>query len=143
MESVLHSEIGSLGHPRAALLGFAVALLAHNVLALLCRCVEQAHCADGGPAPDVSPFHLALQARSSYEGLLIAVPPERWAPWSVADPCAVAERLLALARRIDPRRVATSKRTRKIKTAKGCVEGRVARAHVATARVMAKAKLPS
>ena len=31
----------------------AVALLAHNVLALLCRCVEQAHCADGGPAPDV------------------------------------------------------------------------------------------
>ena len=104
--------------------------------------MEQAHCADGGPAPDVSPFHLALQARSSYEGLLIAVPPERWAPWSVADPCAVAERLLALARRIDPRRVATSKRTRKIKTAKGYVEGRVARAHVATARVMAKAKLP-
>ena len=142
VESVLHSEIGSLGHPRAALLGFAVALLAHNVLALLCRCVEQAHCADGGPAPDVSPFHLALQARSSYEGLLIAMPPERWAPWSVADPCAVAERLLALARRIDPKRVATSKRTRKIKTAKGYVEGKVARAHVATARVMAKAKLP-
>jgi IS4 transposase len=28
LESVLHSEIASLGHPRAALLGFAVSLLA-------------------------------------------------------------------------------------------------------------------
>lgn len=35
LESVLHSEIKSLGHPRAALLGFTVALLAYNVIALL------------------------------------------------------------------------------------------------------------
>jgi IS4 transposase len=37
LESVLHSEIKSLGHPRAALLGFAVAVLAYNVLSLLQR----------------------------------------------------------------------------------------------------------
>jgi hypothetical protein len=41
LESVLHSEIRSLGHPRAALLGFAVAVLAYNVLAVLKRGVEQ------------------------------------------------------------------------------------------------------
>jgi len=35
LESVLHSEIKSLGHPRAALLGFTVAVLAYNVLSLL------------------------------------------------------------------------------------------------------------
>ena len=35
LERVLHSEITSLGHPRAALLGFGVALLAYNVLALI------------------------------------------------------------------------------------------------------------
>jgi len=40
LEGVLHSEIGSLGHPRAALLGFAVAVLAYNVLAVIVRCVE-------------------------------------------------------------------------------------------------------
>lgn len=40
LESVLHSEIKSLGHPRAALLGFAAALLAYNVLALLKRVIE-------------------------------------------------------------------------------------------------------
>jgi len=35
LESVLHSEVCTLGHPRAALLAFGVALLAYNVLALL------------------------------------------------------------------------------------------------------------
>ncbi len=35
LESVLHSEVRTLGHPRAALLAFGVALLAYNVLALL------------------------------------------------------------------------------------------------------------
>ncbi|TBW34275.1 IS4 family transposase, partial [Azotobacter chroococcum] len=43
LESVLQSEIRSLGHPRAALLGFAVAVLACNLLAVLKRSVEQAH----------------------------------------------------------------------------------------------------
>lgn len=37
LESVLHSEIKSLGHPRAALLRFAATVLAYNVLALLVR----------------------------------------------------------------------------------------------------------
>ena len=43
LEAVLHSEVSSLGHPRAALLAFAAAVLAHNVLALPQRAVEQAH----------------------------------------------------------------------------------------------------
>src|SRR4051794_3685701 len=67
LESVLHSEIGSLGHPRAALLGFAVALLAYNGLALIGRCVEQAHHQPSQPPPAVSPFHLALTIQSRYE----------------------------------------------------------------------------
>ncbi|CAI8834907.1 hypothetical protein EMIT0196MI5_230023 [Pseudomonas sp. IT-196MI5] len=43
LESVLDSEIESLGAPRAALLGFASAILAYNVLAVLKRSGEQAH----------------------------------------------------------------------------------------------------
>jgi len=67
LESVLHSEIRSLGHPRASLLGFAVAVLAYNVLSLLQRCVEQAH-QEQKPPPEVSSYHLALHIRSGYEG---------------------------------------------------------------------------
>jgi IS4 transposase len=39
LESVLQSEIRSFGHPRAALLGFAVAVLAYNVLSVLKRSI--------------------------------------------------------------------------------------------------------
>jgi IS4 transposase len=142
LESVLHSEITSLGHPRAALLGFAVAVLAYNVLALLGRCVEQAHVTHQEPhkpALAVSTFHLAVQVKCSYEGLLIAVPPEHWPSPQQADPVGLAERLLILARRINPGQVATSKRKPKPKTPKGYVDAKTARAHVATARIIAQA----
>ena len=145
LEAVLHSELRSLGHPRAALLGFATALLAHNVLALVQRCVEQVHqptpeTAPPKTAPEVSCFHLAQHIKSGYEGLLIAVPPEYWPSQHDADPVRLAERLLHLARHIDPRRVVLSKRKPKPKTPKGYVDGATARAHVATARVLALAK---
>ena len=137
LESVLHSEIRSLGQPRAACLAFAAALLAYNVLALVARCVERAH----APAPPVSLFHLAVHIRSGYEGLCIALPPEHWTGPVEGGMAGLIERLLQLARRIDPKRVAASKRAPKAKVPKGYVDGQTARAHLATARVMAKAKL--
>ena len=139
LEAALHSEIRSLGHPRAALLGFAVAVLAHNVLALLQRCIERAHGATD-PTLQVSAYHLALQIRSGYEGMLIALPAERWSSYGDADPAALAQRLTRLARNIVPRQVASSPRGPKAATRKGYVDAAVARAHVATARVLAQAK---
>ena len=119
LESVLHSELTTLGHPRAALLGFTVAVLAYNVLSLLKRCVEQAHQQEALKL-DVSTYHLAQHVRSAYEGLLIAVPPAHWSNWAPHDTDQVVQRLLALARRIVPRQVATSKRGPKIEKPKGC-----------------------
>jgi IS4 transposase len=141
LEAALHSEIRSLGHPRAALLGFAVAVLAYNVLALLQRCIERAH-QDTDPALQVSAYHLALQIRSGYQGMLIALPAERWSSYGDADPAAVAAHLIRLGRNVVPRRVAASPRGPKPATKKGYVDAAVARAHVATARVLAQAKRP-
>jgi len=76
-----------------------VAVLAHNVLALLQRCVEQVH-QEQKPPPEVSSYHLALHIRSGYEGMLIALPPERWRSYE-GDPSALADRLLRLVRNID------------------------------------------
>lgn len=138
LEAVLNSEIRSLGHPRAALLGFAVAVLAYNVLALMQRCVEQAH-QDQKPPPEVSTYHLALHVRGGYEGMLIALPPEQWRSYD-GDPTGLADRLLQLARNINPSQVVTSKRGPKVAKPKGYVDGATARAHVATARVLAQAR---
>jgi IS4 transposase len=77
LESVLHSEINGLGHPRAALLGFAIAVLAYNFLTLLQRVVEQAHRVQH-PNLEVSTYHLAQHIKSGYEGQTIALPPAHW-----------------------------------------------------------------
>jgi len=135
----------TLGHPRAALLGFAVAVLAYNVLALLLRCVDQAQKErvqqEKGPPPEISAYHLAVQIRQGYEGLCIAMPPEHWACWGEADPAPLAERLLRLARRINPCQIATSKRRPKRgDKPKGYVAAALVRTHVATARVLAQAQ---
>ena len=138
LESVLYSEMTTLGHPRAALLGFTVAVLAYNLLSLLKRCVEHARRQEA-PQLDVSTYHLAQHVRGAYEGLLIAVPPAHWLDSGPQGTEQVVQRLLALARRILPRQVASSKRGPKIEKPKGWVEGAKARAHVSTARVLTAA----
>ena len=84
-------------------------------------------------------YHLALHIRSGYEGMLIALPPEQWPSYD-GNPTALADRLLRLARNIDPRQVAASKRGPKVTKPKGYVDGAVARAHVSTARVLTQAR---
>lgn len=138
LESVLESEIRSLGHPRAALLGFAVAVLAYNVLATLKRSLEHAH-RERAPQLDVSTFFLAMLMRSSYEGMLVALPAPLWQSWSEADPAVIARRLLELAQRVDPKRVCTHKRGPKIEKPKGYVDKAVAQKHVSTARMIREA----
>lgn len=83
---------------------------------------------------------MALQIKGGYEGMLIALPPEHWPSCCGATPTALAGQLLRLARNINPRQVATSKRGPKAAKSKGYVDGATARAHVATARVLAQAQ---
>jgi len=52
--------------------------------------------------------HAGHPRLGGYEGMLIALPPEQWPPYG-GDPAALAERLLQLARNIDPRHVATAR----------------------------------
>lgn len=135
LESVLHSEIRSLGHPRAALLGFAAAVLAFNVLALLKRCVEQAH-GEGSPGLDVSTYHLGVHVVSDYQGMLIALPSEVWQSWCDASGGDVAQHLLRLAGKVNPRSVATAKRGPKKEKSGGYVAGAVARSQLSTYRIL-------
>ncbi len=140
LESVLHSEIRSLGHPRAALLGFALAVIAYNLLSTLKRSIEHAH-HDTLPQLDISTYHLAVQIRSGYEGMLIALPESSWQSWSGAPFGVVAQYLVDLARLINPSRLATSKRGPKINKPKPYVDKTTAQTHISTDRVLKVSKL--
>ena len=135
LESALQSEITTLGHPRGALLGFAAAVLAYNVLALLKRCVEQAH-RQSVPELDVSIYHLGVHVASDYKGMLIALQPQEWMQWSQASPERVAQYLLHLAAQVRPRSVATAKRGPKKAKPGGYVPAADARKRLSTARVL-------
>lgn len=135
LESVLHSEIKSLGHPRAALLGFAAGVLAYNVLALLKRVIAQAHEAMH-PEFDVSTFHLTVEINSGYEAMAFALPPEHLPQVGALQLSQLMERLLRLATRLKPRQLTTSKCAPNPKVPKGFVDGALASSHVATARVI-------
>lgn len=100
LESMLHSEIKSLGHPRAALLGFAVAVLAYNVLALLKQLTEHAH-RQTHPELHVCTYHLTVEITSGYEAMVLTLPAEHL-PRAHDDPEQLVQRLLLLAGRLRP-----------------------------------------
>ena len=76
MSQTLQAEIATLGYPKAALFGFCLALVAYNALSLLKASLRSVH---GEQALEqVSGYHLALEIRGTYEGMMVAVPAQRW-----------------------------------------------------------------
>ena len=96
LEGVLHSEVHSLGHPRAALLAFSVAVVAYNVLAVVQAAVETEAAAAAEPVP-ISMYYVAHTVREHYRGLLIAVAASVWADYDAQPPAALAASLRDIA----------------------------------------------
>ena len=113
-------------------------VLAFSLLSVLKRSVEYVHREDT-PELDVSTYHLALQLKSGYEGVLIALPAASWAQW-LGGPEAIIQRLLQLARRLKPKQVATARIGPKLDKPKGHLDVRIASSHVSTARVLKQAR---
>ena len=113
------------------------------VLAMLKRSVEAAHAAADetrSPPPEVSTYYLAVQIRSQYEGMLIALPPDEWSCWSDATPDVIARKLPEWpAASIRPR-YAYARVAPKPANLAPYVEGAIARAHHSTARLLKRAK---
>ncbi|WP_455285716.1 IS4 family transposase [Cupriavidus necator] len=135
LESVLNSEIRSLGHPRAALLGFGVAALAYNVLSVIATAVKSCHELDAGEI-EISPYYLATEIRAHYAGMMIAVPAAQWQADDTLTPEQLGRMLINIATHVDPRKLRKHVRGPKVSKKKGYVAGCVARRHVSTARVM-------
>jgi IS4 transposase len=135
LESVLQSEVKSLGHPRAALFAFGVSVLTYNVLAVLQAAVETEHRLEASNM-QVSSYYIADEVKSNYGGMMIAVPEATWDEHESQSASELSRKLLRLAANVNVARLRKHPRKPKKKAKKEYVPGDVARRHVATARVL-------
>jgi len=136
LESVLHSEVRTLGYPRAALFAFSVAVLAFNVLSAIQTGIERQHDIDPEGETAVSLYYVANEIRTAYRGMTIAVPAEAWLVYLTLSDEELTGALLEIAAHVDPKTLRKHPRGPNKKPGKGYVAGHVVRAHVATARVL-------
>ena len=139
LEAVLNSELTTLGNPRAALLGFAVAVLAYNMLAVLKKSVEHANRKEA-PSLDASTYYIAMLVNDALLTSLLLLPPGSFLRWTDAPAHELTDYLLRLADRIDPMRVSTATNKRRPRKPKEYADAAQPGAHVSTARVLKQAR---
>lgn len=135
LESVLQSEMITLGHPRAALLAFGVAVLAWNVLAVLQEAIKARHDLTAAGI-ELSPYYLATEIKAQYAGMMTAVAVAAWQAYEAMAPAQLGALLLEMAVHVEPHRLRKHPRgPKKPKKKPYASRAEVAR-HIATARVL-------
>lgn len=142
LESVLHSEVRTLGYPRAALFAFSVAALAYNVLSMVQSTIEVAHDIQPEDPDQLSLYYMANEIKNTYEGMVIAVPENAWEDCRSIAPKQAARFLMDVAVHVNVAKYRKHPRGPKKIVKKGYVAGHIARSHVATARILAFTKTP-
>jgi hypothetical protein len=130
----LDCEIDTLCYPKAALFAFCLGLLASNAVALLKGALRAVH-GEQTVRDKISGYYLALEIRQTYDGLMIAIPPEHWTVFRTCSDTEMAAVLRTLAEQVALRRYRKHPRGPKKKPPKrvGYQNG----AHVATAKLLA------
>ena len=96
LEAHLHSEINTLGYPKAALFGFCVALVAYNVLAVVKAALRTIH-GEQTIDKELSGYYLAGNIARTHDGMMIALPESEWVVFQTMPPPKLADVLLQLA----------------------------------------------
>ena len=134
LEAYFHSEINTLGYPKAALFGFCLALVAYNVLAVVLAALRGVH-GEETVDDEVSLYYVANEIATTYHGMMIAIPAVEWDVFYAMSHADLAAILLELAHKVrlqamrksPPRRPRKSAPQRKKPVRKG---------HVATAKLL-------
>jgi IS4 transposase len=77
LEATLEGELNTLAYPRAALFGFAMALVAYNVLSTVKAALRAEHGAEKIDQ-EVSGYYLADEVAGTWRGMMIVLPAEYW-----------------------------------------------------------------
>jgi IS4 transposase len=99
LTDTLRCEIRPLCYPKAALFGFALALVMYNALSIILAAINAAH----GPtkSESMSYFRMALEIAQTTDGMLIALPALRWAHIGEIPPAELAREMQRIAKGID------------------------------------------
>lgn len=134
----LHSELKTLGYPRAALFGFCVAVVAYNALAVVLAALRAVHGAEKIDT-EVSGYYLADALAGTYRGMRIAIPPQHWRGFRQMTVPPFVEILLFLAQGVQL--AAYRKHRRGPKKPRPKRRYDTHHPHVSTARLLAQRKI--
>jgi len=138
VESILASEIKTLGHPRAALFSFCMALMGFNVLSVLQAAVEKRHQIEPCSPHELSLYHVANEIRRIHPGMMLILPADYWTSRRDLPHAQYCALLLRLAGQVNPFALRKSRRGPKKRVKKKPVPPSLAGAHVSTARLLKK-----
>jgi hypothetical protein len=143
LEAYFHSEINTLGYPKAALFGFCLALVAYNLLAVVLAALRGVH-GEEKVGEEVSLYYIAHEISTTYHGMMIAIPPPEWEVFYSMSPADLAATLLELGQRVRLQAIRKSPRRPQKPRPQGKKPAR--KGHVATAKLLmnrqAKAATP-
>jgi len=112
LESHLHSEVNTLGYPKAALFGFCVALVAYNILAVVKAALRAKH-GEETIEKELSGYYLAGNIARTYDGMMIALPEQEWIIFQTMGLSKLARVLLQLADNVTLSKFLKSRRSPK------------------------------
>jgi hypothetical protein len=138
LEAYFHSEINTLGYPKAALFGFCLALVAYNMLAVVMAALRSVHGAETIDQ-ELSLYYVANDLAQTYHGMMIAIPEEEWCVFSRMPSTEMVTTLIELAQKV--RLTAYRKSPRGPKKPRPKHEETPKASHVSTAKLLKERKI--
>ena len=138
LEAYFHSEINTLGYPKAALFGFCLALVAYNMLAVVMAALRSVHGAETIDQ-ELSLYYVANDIAQTYHGMMIAIPEDEWRVFSRMHPAEMVATLRELAQKVCLKGYRKSPRGPKKPPPKR--EGTTKASHVSTAKLLRERKV--
>lgn len=100
LESHLHSEINTLGYPKAALFSFCLALVAFNLHAIVMAALRATH-REKPINETISEYYIAQEIETTTEGMLVALPENEWTLFTQVNVVELGGILLHIASYVD------------------------------------------
>ena len=110
IETMLHAltetltcDVHALGSPKAALLGFCLALLASNAVSVMKAAWRAVH-GHAKVQQEISAYSLSLEIAQTYDGMMVAIPRQHWTIFRILPAQQLADVLKELAAHVNLRR---------------------------------------